>query len=174
MKINILFLLYRSKTNSNGKCPIRCRITYNKKRKEFSTGLFVPPVDWNTKQQELKPPDKDSINTQISLIKNKINQAFLFLQVNQINFNVDDIYSQYKMLNIQTWQEFTIFKKSTKMALKHFKKPLKKIHQVSQRNFTWWQPKKNITQITTQKSKYMKCLWRNIQKVLTCVLLKCA
>lgn len=56
MKLNVLFLLYKSKTNASGKCPIRCRITYNKKRKEFSTGLFVVPANCNSKQQGVKPP----------------------------------------------------------------------------------------------------------------------
>ncbi|WP_409515098.1 Arm DNA-binding domain-containing protein [Chryseobacterium sp.] len=38
--VNILFLLYKSKTNSKGLCPIFCRITYNLKRKPF---LDCPP-----------------------------------------------------------------------------------------------------------------------------------
>ena len=101
MKLNILFLLYKSKTNAKGKCPIRCRITHNKKRKEFSTGLFVTPNKWNSRQQEVKPPDINSINAQLSLIKTQINQAFLLLQVNQINFNVDDIFRQYKGENVR-------------------------------------------------------------------------
>lgn len=84
-----------------GKCPIRCRITHNKKRKEFSTGLFVAPNKWNSRQQEVKPPDINSINSQLSLIKTQINQAFLLLQVNQINFNVDDIFRQYKGENVR-------------------------------------------------------------------------
>ena|SRR5690606_468221 len=101
MKLNILFLLYKSKTNAKGKCPIRCRITHNKKRKEFSTGLFVTPNKWNSRQQEVKPPDINSINAQLSLIKTQINQAFLLLQVNQIDFNVDDIFRQYKGENVR-------------------------------------------------------------------------
>ncbi|GAA3632133.1 site-specific integrase [Flavivirga jejuensis] len=98
MKLNILYLLYKSKTNSKGKCPIRCRITYNKVRKEFSTGLFINPDHWNSKQQKVKPleADSDYINNQLSLIKPKINKAFLLLQVKEESFAVDDIYSLYK------------------------------------------------------------------------------
>ncbi|MFD1616077.1 site-specific integrase [Gelatiniphilus marinus] len=98
MKLNILFLLYKSKINSKGKCPIRCRITYNKTRKEFSTGQFVNPKNWNSKQQLVKPlePDAEFINTQLSLIKTKINKAFLLLQVKEENFTVDDVYNAYK------------------------------------------------------------------------------
>ncbi|NNC49391.1 MAG: site-specific integrase [Flaviramulus sp.] len=98
MKLNILYLLYKSKTNSKGKCPIRCRVTFNKLRKEFSTGLFTNPDHWNSKQQLVKPPEPDAelINTQLSLIKTKINRAFLMLQVKENSFTVDDIYSLYK------------------------------------------------------------------------------
>jgi len=98
MKLNILFLLYKSKTNFTGKCPIRCRVTYNNKRKEFSTGQFINPSNWLSKHQTIKPdePDAELINTQLSLIKTKLSQAFLFLQVKGSEFDVDDIYKQYK------------------------------------------------------------------------------
>lgn len=97
MKITILFLLYKSKTNSRGLCPIRCRITFNKKRKEFSTGLFINPDYWDSKKQKVKPNNESEyINTQLSLIKNKLNQAFLFLQVKGTYFSVEDILLKYK------------------------------------------------------------------------------
>jgi len=96
--MNTLFLLYKSKLNSQGKCALKCRITYLKKRKEFATGLSINPSFWNSKQQFVKPdePDAELINTQLSLIKTKLSQAFLFLQVRGIDFTVDDIYKQYK------------------------------------------------------------------------------
>ena len=98
MKINIIFLLYKSKTNKKGECPIRCRITFNKIRKEFSTGVFIKPSLWNSKQQKAEPPNDDNyiINTQLSLTDNKIRQAFLFLQLQGIQFDVNDVYSQFK------------------------------------------------------------------------------
>jgi hypothetical protein len=69
-----------------------------KKRKEFSTGLFIAPPNWNSKQQYVIPPEPDTvyINSQLSLIRTKLNQAFLFLQVKGSDFNVQDIYIQYK------------------------------------------------------------------------------
>lgn len=98
MKLNILFLLYKAKTNSTGKCPVRCRVTYYNKRKEFSTGVFINPNNWLSKQQEIKPeePDANLIETQLSLIRTNLTQAFLFLQVKGSDFTVDDIYKQYK------------------------------------------------------------------------------
>jgi hypothetical protein len=69
-----------------------------KKRKEFSTGLFIAPPNWNSKQQYVIPPEPDTvyINSQLSLIRTKLNQAFLFLQVKGSTFTVNDIYIQYK------------------------------------------------------------------------------
>lgn len=97
MKLLITFLLYKSKINSKGLCPIRCRITFNNLRKEFSTGLFVNPKSWYNKNYYVDETDKNSttINQQLSLIRQKLNQAFLFLQVNETAFTVDDIYSKY-------------------------------------------------------------------------------
>lgn len=103
-KISILFLLDKVKTNKQGKCPVKCRITFSGKRKPFSTGLFIKPEYWFNDEQLAKPPNEDNnyINTQMSLIKNKINQAFLFLQVQQDAFDVEDIYLQYKGENVKS------------------------------------------------------------------------
>lgn len=80
-KITILFLLNKVKINKRGLCPIKCRITFQKKRKEFSTGLFVKPDNWDNGLQLAKPPSPENniINTQISLISQKINEAFFYL-----------------------------------------------------------------------------------------------
>ena len=102
-KISILFLIAKSRINSLGKCSIRCRITYEQKRYEFATGLFINPNYWNAQKQKALPPNTEhnQVNTQLSLIKQNINQAFLFLQVQEKNFDVDDIYRQYKGENIK-------------------------------------------------------------------------
>ncbi|MFD0762702.1 tyrosine-type recombinase/integrase [Lutibacter aestuarii] len=98
MKINIRFQINKIKTNNAGKCSVRCRITYNKIRKEFSTGIFINPSFWNSKQQIAEPPDKENtlINQQLSLIENKIRQAFLLLQVKEESFSVHDIYMLFR------------------------------------------------------------------------------
>ena len=107
-KLNILFLLKKVKINKKGLCPIRCRITYSKTRKEFSTGLFVNPNYWNSKQQKAKPPNSENtiLNNKLSLIHQQIDKAFLFLQISQENFDVDDIYRKYKGEDVKT--EITI------------------------------------------------------------------
>ncbi len=97
-KNKVTFILSKNRLNSAGKCPIRCRITYLKKRVEFATGLFINPSQWYSKLQLAKPPNDENtyINNQLSLIKNKINQAFLFLQIQGNVFSAEDIYGQYK------------------------------------------------------------------------------
>lgn len=96
--VNILFVIKKTKANSKGVCPIECRITYNQKRKPFSTGLFVNPDLWNAKLQKIDSQTKESkqTNTQLSLIKQEINQAFLLLQVQKENFTIEDLYQTYK------------------------------------------------------------------------------
>ncbi|MEG0407673.1 MAG: site-specific integrase, partial [Bacilli bacterium] len=90
-------------TNEKGVCAIECRITLDKQRKPFSTGIFINPDYWNASKQKAHPPNKgnNQVNTQLSLIKQEINQAFLFLQVQDKEFNVNDIYSQFKGENVK-------------------------------------------------------------------------
>ncbi|GAA4237611.1 site-specific integrase [Postechiella marina] len=97
-KISILFLLNKVKTNKRGLCPIRCRITYSKKRKIFSTGLFINPDYWKSKEQQAKPTSKENsiVNGHLSLISQKINEAFLMLQILPNEFDVDDIYRKFR------------------------------------------------------------------------------
>ena len=98
VKVSILFLLQKARINKQGKCPIRCRITFLEERHEFSTGLLITPNMWYSKLQQAKPPNEDNtiVNSQLSLIKNKINQAFLFLQMRGTDFDVADLYLIYK------------------------------------------------------------------------------
>ena len=98
MKLNILYTINKCKINSKGLCAITCRLTYLKTRKQFSTGQFINPQNWNSKQQLVKPPqpDSDYINNQLSLIKTKINKAFLMLQVKEESFTVMDVFKSFR------------------------------------------------------------------------------
>ena len=138
----------RNKINSRDLCPTECRITLDKQRKPFSTGIFINPKNWDSKRQIAKPPNEENtyINNQLSLIKNKINQAFLLLQVKEEPFDVSDIYNQYagktlakeyklieyyqiyldrlkKLIGIeikqQTWDKFSYIKKDVSEFIKH-------------------------------------------------------
>lgn len=102
-KIRVLFYADKAKLNKQNKTPVKCRLTFLGKRKTFSTGLFINPYHWQGKQQKAHPPNADNnyINTQISLVSQKINEAFLFLQVSNKTFDVEDIYLQYKGENVK-------------------------------------------------------------------------
>ncbi|QCX40123.1 site-specific integrase [Aureibaculum algae] len=104
IRLKTLFVISKSRINKKGFAPILCRLTYFNKRKSFATGLFINPQHWESKQQKAKPLNKenDFINTQLSLIKQNVNQAFLFLQVNDEVFSVEDVYLKYKGKNINT------------------------------------------------------------------------
>ncbi|MBU3820775.1 hypothetical protein KO566_01775 [Flavobacteriaceae bacterium XHP0103] len=66
----IKYKIYKSKLNSVGKTVIQVRLTFLNSRKQFSTGLFIKPKNWNRKQQLVKPPEPDSdyINTTLSFL----------------------------------------------------------------------------------------------------------
>lgn len=92
--IKVLFLLNKSKTSKDGKCPIYCRITYKGLRKQFSTGEKVLPGQWNSKKQTITNTNQqtEQVNSKLILIKQKINSAFLKLKLNsEKDFDTEDI-----------------------------------------------------------------------------------
>ncbi len=97
-KLNILFISANNKIRNDGKVPLLCRLTYLEQRKQITTGLFINPKHWNSKHQKAELPNDETefINSQLSLIKSKINKAFLLLQVQEGIFAVDDIHMLYK------------------------------------------------------------------------------
>ena len=97
-KLAILFFLKRNRINKIGKCPIRCRVTFKKTRKEFSTGIFINPDYWNSGKQKASPSSTENtiLNNKLSLIYQQIDTAFLMLQILPNDFDVDDIYRKYK------------------------------------------------------------------------------
>jgi len=96
-KLSILFVIAVNRLRKDERVPVFCRITFKQKRKQFATGQFINPKNWYSKLQQAKPPndENNNINTQLSLIKSKINRAFLLLQMKELDFDVDDIYNQF-------------------------------------------------------------------------------
>jgi len=104
----ILFYLNKAKTNSKGVCPIYCRITFLKKRRQLSTGLFINPNDWSAKLQKALNSSEENnlINAQLNIIYQKINKSILTLKLQSDEFTVDDIFEKY--LNKKTSKEDTV------------------------------------------------------------------
>jgi len=97
-QLYIRFIVKSTELTKKGFAPVRCRLTYNKNRKDFSTGITVNPDHWNPKKQRLldTSPQEETTNIQLSLIEHKISKAFLMLQVKDAPFSVNDIYNQFK------------------------------------------------------------------------------
>ncbi|RKS55870.1 site-specific recombinase XerD [Gillisia mitskevichiae] len=95
--MKILFLTQNSKLNKRGTTPIRCRITIAKTRKEFSTSIFINPEYWDKDKQKVldETENHKTVNSQLSLIKQKLGQAFLMLQIQDKPFDVEDVYRIY-------------------------------------------------------------------------------
>ncbi|RVT74460.1 site-specific integrase [Flavobacterium sufflavum] len=188
--IKILFLISATRKNKKGLVPLICRITYLSKRKPFATGIFINPMNWDSSLQLAKPPNDDNnqINTQLSLIKQEINQAFLFLQVQKERFDVDDIYLKYKGEDIKTSKTlievFTLHntKMNSLVGIEYTKSTYSKFIEAKQHteDFLFYQYKKknilleNITlkflddfdyYLKTQKSFKQITINKSIQRV---------
>ncbi len=93
----ILFVIKRNKQNKKGLCPLNVRLTYQKKRKEFASGLFVNPEYWNAKGQVVLPKavEADFLNNSLLQIRQKLNNSFLSLSLSGDIYSVNDIYDRY-------------------------------------------------------------------------------
>lgn len=97
-KITILFVINTNKTNQKGLCPLSCRTTLNRVRKQFATGLFVNPSYWESKLQKVNVLDSNHkyINTQLERIQVKIYNITLVFQLQGIELKTDNIFNEYK------------------------------------------------------------------------------
>ena len=102
-KISVLFILNSSRINQKGLCSLYCRITLNKERKQFSTGLFVNPSYWNNKLQKVNTQEANYkyINAQIERLQLKIYNIALVFQLQDLKYSLDDILNEYKGVKIK-------------------------------------------------------------------------
>ncbi len=165
MKLSILFLLRRNKINVKNECPIECRITLDKERKPFSTGIFIDPKNWSSEKQKAFPTNSTNkqINTQLSLIKQEINQAFLFLQVQGRDFSVEDIYRQYKGETIKDDKSIMeifnlhISKQEKLIGISTTKVSVRKFYQTKAhvKNYIFWKFKKHDYLLKDMKMSFI-------------------
>ena len=97
-KIRVLFVIADNRIKKNNKAPIYCRINYNKSRKQFATGIFIEPNNWNNIKQKILPISEVNtlLNNKPIGIYQQIDTAFLMLQILPYDFDVDDIYRNCK------------------------------------------------------------------------------
>ncbi|SNY95283.1 Arm DNA-binding domain-containing protein [Flagellimonas pacifica] len=91
-KLSIRFVINKARVNKKGKCPLHCRMTYGQNRKQFATGQFMQYSEWDSKRQVTK---HQLVNTQLELVKSKIQSSYLKLQLQGEVFNIDNIYGLY-------------------------------------------------------------------------------
>jgi len=96
-KLYIRFFVVISKVNNRGTCPIYCKISYNKKAKKFSTGMFIKPADWDKELQAVRTTDMDYYTTNglIHSITSKLLKIELELHLKDNDFTLNNVYNKY-------------------------------------------------------------------------------
>lgn len=96
-QVKVLFVLNKSKMNMKGLCPLICRITYNNKRKEFSTGFLVSEDEWNAKSQVItsKTAYAKNVNTHLNKMYRDVLSTYSEVVIDNTIFSVQDIYNAY-------------------------------------------------------------------------------
>lgn len=97
--LRISFLMRKSKVNKKGLSIIKCKVHKNYINKEFSTGLSCKPDYWDFDNQRVLESTSNSsyINNQLTLIKQQLEQQYLFLTVNnQGSIDLDQLIKSYK------------------------------------------------------------------------------
>ena len=93
--IKILFWLYKSKANKEGKAPLYLRLTVNgKKKSENATGYFIKPAEWDSQKHQVKGSSNASqlINSYIATTKAQILQIQnSFLLAGNTSFTVEHV-----------------------------------------------------------------------------------
>lgn len=95
-RLMIRFVIIKAKMNAKGLCPLSCRLTFQKKRKVFSTGLLMSPKSWNAKKQRVVKVTNTNINSQLEIIISELRKTHLSLQLDNYEFDVEAIYKKYK------------------------------------------------------------------------------
>ena len=162
--ITILFLIQKSKLNNQGKCPIRCRLTLNQKRKEFSTGLFIKPKIWDSKSQLAKVSNEsDYINDSLTIILQNLRNSYLKLKIKGEQFSAEDILLDYKGETIQNEQGvMEVYNLHSKRLKKLVGRDIKDVTYrkflesgIHLKNFIKWKFKSNDFKIRSLKSNFL-------------------
>ena len=98
-KFTILFYLWISRLNRQGKAPVMARLTYRNKVKQFSTGFNTEPDNWDEIVQHTTC--NEHINANLLLLQDKLNRTYLQLQLEGNDFSVEDIYTRFQRKDIQ-------------------------------------------------------------------------
>jgi len=102
--LNILFLLPKSRRNQHGDVSLLCRLTSNKRRVQFNTGIVIPLTWWNQEKQKItkKNTEAEQLQTKIHDITRKIKSAEQQLVIIGDSYGVREIYNIVILDNRET------------------------------------------------------------------------
>jgi integrase/recombinase XerD len=92
-KVNVLFLVFSSRTLKQGTTSLYCRITIEGERKQFSTGISVPLKLWVQDKQRVKGNSSTAelANKKIAELLRKIESIEATYLMSETEFTVSDI-----------------------------------------------------------------------------------
>jgi len=93
--IKILFWLFKARLNKRNQAPLCLRITYNNKRKNFSTGFYVEPEKWDNVRYKVKSSQENasSINNYIHQTRARLMALFNEMLIDG-DVNIDRLLEQ--------------------------------------------------------------------------------
>jgi site-specific recombinase XerD len=96
-KIHILFFQRASLVNYEDVAYIYCRVTINKKRAQFATGLKCPPRLWNPnlKRIDKKWPDAKEANKELIRIESRLLQIFDKMSISEKEVSAQNLVDKY-------------------------------------------------------------------------------
>ncbi|MGD9929390.1 MAG: site-specific integrase [Mangrovibacterium sp.] len=78
MRVTVNLSLKRSKSRTDGKCPVYVRCTMNNQRFELSTGIFVVPDSWDDGRQQVagRAEDPKILNNRLDKIRTRVQDVY--------------------------------------------------------------------------------------------------
>ena len=100
MRVTVNFSLKRSKSRTDGKCPVYVRCTMNHQRFELSTGIFVLPENWEDDRQRLSGKTEESkvLNNRLNKIRTRIQDVYNRMESKDEQFTA--LHLKQKLLGI--------------------------------------------------------------------------
>ncbi|MDL2230560.1 site-specific integrase [Alistipes sp. OttesenSCG-928-L06] len=97
-KFTVLFFTWNTRLNKAGQAPIMVRITFKGERKQFASGMFTDPKQWDSKKQRMigDSSEAETINNSLMVLQEKLNRAYLKMELSGEDFAVEDILREFK------------------------------------------------------------------------------
>ncbi len=93
MRVTVNFLLKKTKSRTDGKCPVYVRCTMNNQRFELSTGIFAAPESWDDEKQKIvgKAEDAKILNSRLIKVSNRVQEIYNQFESKREPFTVLDV-----------------------------------------------------------------------------------